>query len=65
MPGTIILNVLARDLDNDPVAYTLLDIANCLEYFYVSPDTGAYSLRKAVFNNPQNEYNVSIAVVKC
>ncbi|RUS85645.1 hypothetical protein EGW08_006591, partial [Elysia chlorotica] len=54
--GTLILLVTATDLDGDVPSYSLLDVNACLEYFYISPDTGAFSLRRALFQNPTNQY---------
>ena len=46
-------------LPQDIPSYTLLDVNACLEYFYISPDTGAFSLRRALYENPTNQYTVS------
>ncbi|GFN78435.1 protocadherin fat 4, partial [Plakobranchus ocellatus] len=54
--GTLVLTVAATDLDGDVPSYTLLDVNACLEYFYISPDTGAFSLRRALYENPTNQY---------
>ncbi|XP_035826838.1 protocadherin Fat 4-like [Aplysia californica] len=54
--GSLILPLTARDLDGDAIGYTLLNVGSCLEYFYVSPDTGAFSLRKPLFQNSVNQY---------
>ena len=45
----------------DIPSYRLLNVGECLEYFYISPDTGAIYLRKALYVNPTNQYVVSTA----
>ena len=45
-------------------SYRLLNVFECLEYFYISPDTGAIYLRKALYANPTNQYVVSAAVCR-
>ena len=55
--GNLIFTVTASDFDGDAIAYTLLDTGLCLEYFYVSPDTGSFSLRKPLYQSNINQYN--------
>ncbi|XP_076458561.1 protocadherin Fat 4-like [Babylonia areolata] len=54
--GAQLLVVTAVDQDGDIPSYRLLNIGECLEYFYISPDTGAINLRKSLFANPTNQY---------
>ncbi|KAL8559117.1 hypothetical protein ACOMHN_046165 [Nucella lapillus] len=54
--GSQLLVVSAVDLDGDIPSYRLLNVGECLEYFYIFPDTGAINLRKNLFANPTNQY---------
>lgn len=49
--GNMVVNVTAEDLDGDRLTY---EIVPEHEYFYILPYTGEISLRKSLFNLPNN-----------
>lgn len=58
--GSSIVQVTANDLDGDVVRYSVIDGAEDMDFFYLNPSTGLFTLSRYIYQVGQDSYRFTV-----